>query len=378
MFAVQVNQEQRVITALILDTGPVLTGGPGPGQTARLGAYLMFLPELLRLWHPSKESLDRARRDLEQRAGAVLSEAQLRTDHGTFGDVVIEAMVFPMGTMTEEEVQRKITENAGRYFEETWAHRPLKSLSLIPPIDAAGSATLRKKLRGVIQFLQECAAPGPVSGYDFDRLRHKLGLTEDRPAAPAPAGEAPDFGRMSAADLAGVAIEGLTDDQLTQAWQAAQKLDAQELASGFARALVARPVRSEQPDRFAWYSFLSQRALDEGNTEAALNYVNEGERVDGEANESRRRNDYEQRRAQVHVKRGEADQAFDTFARLIERAPSELKYRGTAAEGMLALRQGERARRFAEEGLARARQQNDRDSEQYFLELMEAARKQGG
>ena len=33
---------------------------------------------------------------------------------------------------------------------------------------------------------------------------------------------------------------------------------------------------------------------------------------------------------------------------------------------------------FAADGLAQARKQNDRDSEQYFLELSEAARKQGG
>ena len=45
---------------------------------------------------------------------------------------------------------------------------------------------------------------------------------------------------------------------------------------------------------------------------------------------------------------------------------------------MLSLRQGARALRFAEEGLAMARQQNDRDSEQYFLELVGAAKRQVG
>jgi hypothetical protein len=34
--------------------------------------------------------------------------------------------------------------------------------------------------------------------------------------------------------------------------------------------------------------------------------------------------------------------------------------------------------RFAEEGVAAARQQNDRDSEQYLLELAAAAKKQMG
>jgi hypothetical protein len=100
--------------------------------------------------------------------------------------------------------------------------------------------------------------------------------------------------------------------------------------------------------------------------------------VDCEQNEGRRRNDYELRRGQVHVKRGEADAAADVFQRLIERVPDELKYRGSAAEAMLTLKQGERALRFAEDGLAAARQRGDRDSEQYLQELAGAAKRQLG
>ena len=100
--------------------------------------------------------------------------------------------------------------------------------------------------------------------------------------------------------------------------------------------------------------------------------------MDCEQNEGRRRNDYELRRGQVHVKRGEADAAADVFQRLIERVPDELKYRGSAAEAMLTLKQAARALRFAEDGLAAARQHGDRDSEQYLLELAEAAKRQMG
>ncbi len=104
--------------------------------------------------------------------------------------------------------------------------------------------------------------------------------------------------------------------------------------------------------------------------------MNEGQKQDCEQNEGRRRNDYELRRAQVHIKQREPDQAHDVFTRLIERSPDNVKYRGTAAEGMLSLRQSQRALQFAEDGLAVARQQNDRDSEQYLMELAEAARRQ--
>jgi hypothetical protein len=80
----------------------------------------------------------------------------------------------------------------------------------------------------------------------------------------------------------------------------------------------------------------------------------------------------------VHVKRGEADAAHDVFRRLIERSPANLRYRGSAAEAMLSLKQGARALEFAEAGLAAARKQNDRDSEQYLQELAAAAKKQMG
>jgi tetratricopeptide (TPR) repeat protein len=181
---------------------------------------------------------------------------------------------------------------------------------------------------------------------------------------------------MGTAELAGLNAETLTFEQLEQAYQAAQKLDAEELAAHFARALVSRPPQPERPDRFPWYSYLTQRALKEGNTDAALDLVNEGEKVDCENNEGRRRDDYELRRGQVHVKRGEPDAAEDVFRRLIERVPANLRYRGAAAEAMLSLKQGARALRFAEEGLSAARQANDRDTEQYLMELASAARKQ--
>jgi len=183
---------------------------------------------------------------------------------------------------------------------------------------------------------------------------------------------------MNAAELAGLKVESMTDEQLEQALTAAQKLDAEDLAVSFARGLTARPPRPDKTDRFPYFAFLTQHALKNGQPDAALDYVNEGERVDCEQNEGRRRNDYELRRGQVHVKRGEADAAADVFQRLIERVPDELKYRGSAAEAMLTLKQAERALRFAEDGLAVARQRGDRDSEQYLQELAEAAKRHLG
>ena len=78
------------------------------------------------------------------------------------------------------------------------------------------------------------------------------------------------------------------------------------------------------------------------------------------------------------TKRGDIESARDVFERLLERAPGELRYRGTATESMLAAKQAPAALQFAEQGLHKAREKNDRDSEQYFMELIAAARKQAG
>jgi tetratricopeptide (TPR) repeat protein len=383
LIGVQANQEQGVISGLILEKVPVFTVGSAGGQMAALASYMLVAQDLLRVWFPKKESLDKVIAEIQQGAGQALSPPHERTGPGSFADVVVEAVAFPTGPMPREEVARRVGEYASRYFEETWIHRPLKSLNLIPPIDAAGHLNLRKKLRGVVRFIEECATVGTSPGYDFSGLRRKLGILE--PAVPGdtavtavPREAAIDISRMGAAELGGLNIDSLSDAQLEEAYHAAQTLDAKELAGHFARALVARPPRPEQADRFPLYAYLSQRALADGNADAALEYVNAGEKFDGEQNDGRRRNDYELRRAQLHAKRGEAEQAGDTFDRLIARDPSNLRYRSDAAEAMLSARQGARALRFAEQGLAAARQQNNRDQEQYFLELTAAAKKQGG
>jgi tetratricopeptide (TPR) repeat protein len=376
LIPLQAGQEEDVFSALILDTGPVFTATPGLTEAAPLAGYLMIVQGVVRLWGPVEESFRRLRGELEQRAGPGLSEGHPRVSCAPFTDIITEALVFPVGVADKAEADRRIRTRAEAFFEETWLHRPLKSLNGIPPIDAAGHAVLRKKLRGVAGFLEQCAADGALQVYDFGRLRRKLGLAAG--AAAPPGGAAADVTAMGAPELAALPVEGLSDEQLEQAWTAAQRLDAHELGGRFAKALTSRPARPDHADRFPWYSYLADLALADGNADAAIDYINEGEKADCEHNEGRRRNDYELRRGKLHARRGEADAAQDVFERLIQRDPGNLRTRGAAAEAMLGLKQGPRALRFAEEGLAQARKQNDRDSEQYLMELAAAAKKQGG
>jgi tetratricopeptide (TPR) repeat protein len=372
LVGMQVREQEGILTGLVLDYGTALTAEHAARQLPHMGAHLLIIGDHLRIANASADALDKVRHDLQQRAGAALSEPRKMREAVPFHEVLSEALVFPVGYKDEQEARQAIAEHAGRFYEDTWVHRPLRSLQGVPPIDAAGHATLRKKLLGVIQFVEDCSTPGGTP-YEFDRLRRKLGLIKGTAAGQAPA--APDVGAMSTAELSALSPEALTEEQAEQAYQAALKLDARELAGAFARSLVSRPANPRRPDRYSWYGHLVQTALERGDTDAALNYLNEGEKADSEQNEGRRRNDYELRRGQIHARRGEADLAQDVFERLIARAPSEMRYRSSAAEAMLSARQGARALAFAEQGLARAREKNDRDSEDHFKELVSAARK---
>jgi tetratricopeptide (TPR) repeat protein len=377
LVGVQINEQEGILSGVIVEALPVLTVGSAGGQMVAPQAYIMLIRDLLRIWFPKKEPFDKVRTEIEQRLGSSLSAPRERAGPAHYGDVVAEAVVIPAGPMPEEEAKQRILDHARHYFEDVWIHRPLRALNHVPPIDATGTATLRKKLRGVIQFLQQCASLGGRSSYDFDRLRRKLGLSGE--ATPATAsGPALDIGAMGAAELSGLVTESLSTDQLEQAYQSAKKLDAGELTAKFAVALVARPAQAEKPDRFPFYSFLIQHALSEGAKDKALEFINAGEQSDADQNQGRRSSDYQLRRAQVLAKSGDAEQAGTAFDNLIQREPANLRFRGAAAEAMLSLKQGAKALAFAEQGLAAARQQNNRDEEQHFLELTAAARKQAG
>lgn len=370
--ASQVNHEQGLITGLLMAKKTALTPELAATQLAKVGAYVMVVVDHVRLWHTNAAALAQVREELQQRLGPALGMP--RSDQGVAGftDLLVDMMALPDTPMSKEEAAERMRKHHEAYFEEKWIHQPRKSLNQIPPVDAAGHAGLRKKLKGIVQFIQECAVSSPAKDYDFDRLRRKLGLLDD--AAPAAAG--PEIGSMSTAELAGLSVEQLTDESLEQAYQAALKLDAREVAGKFAQALVALPARPGKPrDRYPWYSHLLQLAMGAGDLDSALSLVDAGEKADCEENEGRRRNDYELRRAQLHAKRGATDAAHEVFERLVQRAPDELRYCGSATEAMLSAKQGARALVFAEKGLAKAREKNNRDLEQYFLELVHAAKK---
>jgi hypothetical protein len=373
----QVNQEEGVLHATVLEAPPpALTPELAARQNLKPAAYLALMGNLIHLSYIRKEPLDALFERFKQKLGDQIVQAQSVRGPAKFSDALAEPIAIPRNAASPEEAQQRMRAGFENFFEEVWIHRPLKSIGNVPPIDAVGHGTLRKKLRGVLQFLRECGEMTKYP-YDFDRLARKLGLLDGAPQAVTADGtQKQDIGVLSAAELAGLNTESLSSAELDQAYQAALKLDAKDLAATFAAQLVERPAYPERTDRFPLFQLVINQAMAQGKLNEALDYVNDGERDDCEKNEGKRRNEYELRRAQVHAKRGEFEDAERVYDSLIARVPTELNYRVNAAETMLSGRQGAKAAKYAKDGVAAAVKQKNRDLEGHFKELASAAQKQ--
>lgn len=385
----RVNQEEGILSAIILEPpGPALTPEMVAKQNLKPAAYVALMSNFVRLWHTNLDSLQSVYDRFKEKLGDLIVHPQAARGPAKFLESLSDGIRFPRQVASQEEAQQRMREGFENYYEEVWINRPLKSLSGVPPIDAVGSPTLRKKLRGVILFLTDCSATARYP-YDFNRLMRKLGLAEatpatpaaepttgaEAPAAPAPAPEKLDISSMGAAELAALNAESLSSADLDQAFQAATKLDAKEIAGKFAAMLVERPPYPERPDRYPLHQFLINQAVANSNLDAAMDHVNAGEADDCKNNEGKRRNEYELRRAQLHAKRGEFDDAERVFDALIARMPTEMNYRVNAAETMISARQGKKAEKYAKDGLAAAVKANNRDLEGHFKELLAAAQR---
>jgi tetratricopeptide (TPR) repeat protein len=373
----RVNQEEGVLSAIILEPPPpALTPELEARQSLKPAAYVAMMQNYVRLWNTRREALDAAFERMKQKLGDHIVQSQAIRGPAKFLETLSEAIGFPRNVTNQEEAQQRMREGFEKYYEEIWIHRPLKSLANVPPIDAVGHGALRKKLRGVLQFMRECFAMTQYP-YDFDRLPRKLGLLDAAAPVAAVEGSKPaNITALSAAELAALKTDTLSSAELDLAYQAALKLDAKELAGTFAAQLVERPAYAERADRFPLFQFLINQSMAQGNLDAALDSLNAGESDDCKNNEGKRRNEYELRRAQVHAKRGEFDDAERVYDSLIARMPTDLNYRVNAAETMLSARQGAKAAKYAKEGLAVALKQNSRDLEGHFKELAAAAQKQ--
>ena len=132
---VRVEKEEGVLTGVIVEKpSPALTAELETKQNPTLGAYLALMGNIVRLWNTSKDSLDRTQRLLKERAGAALGESYPARGPAKFFDVLSECLIFPR-LASEADFEPRMRAHLEKFFEETWIHRPLKSLAQVAPID---------------------------------------------------------------------------------------------------------------------------------------------------------------------------------------------------------------------------------------------------
>jgi tetratricopeptide (TPR) repeat protein len=388
MLSPQFDESQTVLSSLLVEELPsiVETGT----KLAKVVASVTVGGGTLRLWHSQKENVTKLAVEVRDRLQLAVSEAVEGTGPAQFAELVQEAVAYPLQVADMSQAQQKMADYAAAFYENVWSHRPLKAFGGVSPIDAAGSKLLRKRLLGVIKLHQDCveaSAPRmneegnvvPIRLYDFDKLRHRLGAEKQTADGPPPdllaAAQKRDFSAMSAADLGGLNMEQLSGSELEDAMKAALKLDARELAIGFAKTAVAKPVDPTKVDRYPLYLCLISSAISDGKPADALAHTKDGMAYDKANNGGKRANEYGVRAAQLFAKTGDVDGSVAAFNDLIARNPDEAKYYVTAIETMLSAKQGAKATAFAERGLEKAKATGNRDLEGACLELGEAAKR---
>ena len=126
----------------LLDTGTTL---------AKVVANLTIANGVLRLWHPTRESVEKVADEVRDRINLAVGEPVEGRGPVEFGDVAQEAWRTRRRRPTSPRPRRSSATTRRNYFEDVWAHRPLKSLGGATPLDAAGSKLLRKRLFGAGQ-----------------------------------------------------------------------------------------------------------------------------------------------------------------------------------------------------------------------------------
>lgn len=412
LLGVQASQESGTITGMIVEEllSLLVVGGT---TLAKVVAKFTIAQGVIRLWHSSREEVTKVADEFRAQLQLAVGEPQETHTPINFGDAVLEAVAFPTQTSDMAQAEDKLREHARNFFEGTWSRRPLRSLGGNSPLDAVGSSLMRKRVFGAVKFVEDCftgMVPQkrvgnqvvPMEVYNFNDLRHKLGL--EYVSAPPPNVAVPpeevssgheaafpghqesahihtpesarrEIAAMNAAELAGLDVAALSVDELDQAMRAALKLDARDLAVAFAQAGVAKPFDPARPDRYPLYAAAITGAMAEGNAEKAVQLAEQGERYDAEHNGRNRAVEFGLKKAQLFVKMKDVDRAAAAFDAVIATHPEEGKFYTTAAEEMLRLKNGAKALYFVERGLEKARQAGNRDLEGHCKELEAAARR---
>ena len=183
---IRANQETGVMVGMIVEELSSLLAIGGT-TLARVAAKLVIAGGVLRITHPNRESVAKVADDMRTALQLAIEQPVETTSSISFGDVALEALAQPVQTTDVAAAESKLRDHARNFFDNVWMHRPLKSLAGNSPLDAVGSKPLRKRVFGVVKFMEECLKAVqphkqigeelvPIETYDFDALRHKLSL----------------------------------------------------------------------------------------------------------------------------------------------------------------------------------------------------------
>lgn len=404
---VELEEDSGIIRGYFIEEVPTLAMSERT-PLFRPRARFVIVPPMLHLQSMDREQTTALAQQLYEESQMGLSPPQEWTQTADPRD--LHLLFLPLirrADMSNADAQERQKQYITDYFESVWLHKPLRSLDGNSPLDAVGSSRLRKRVFGAVRYMEDCyrtifglpleesSSPESIDHYDFQRLRHKLGLEYTAPP-PEPTAEdhtlrtaalshdvgaAPaskrDFGAMNVAELAALDRQNLSVEELEQAMRAALRLEARELAVAFARAGLEKPFDPSRPDRYPLFAAAITGALVQGNYAEALNWIARGEQYDREHNQGIRAIDYALKRANVYVRMKDVEGATRVFDDLLARHSAEGRLYTTAAEEMLRLKVADKARQFAQRGLQLAQQTQNRDLEAHCRELIAAAEKAG-
>lgn len=317
------------------------------------------------------KALEQARADFEAQYSGLIKFDRTFEQPGTYLHVTqgILDIRLPQG-LTPDQSDRFVEERMRSYFEDRWTQRPLHSLKGNTPIDSVGHPVLRRKVLGCIllldQLLSGLSAKLP---YNMERLKHKLGLDQALASTgEAVAGAPAPIASMNAIELAAVNIEGSSDDDLKLAFTSAKRLDANDLASKFAQALVNRAATTPGTDCFSYDQHLIFQLLGEDRVERAYVTTLKALERDTKQNGGKRSVDYRKLRLKVLLAGKRVQEARVDLDKLLAEKSEDLDLFVFAVEELLRFGHKEVAAKYAGMGKLIAAQKSDRDRFTFFEE----------
>jgi len=177
----------------------------------------------------------------------------------------------PPRDISADQYRALMDQHRRKAILEDWPELKLGALDGRSPREAAGVESLRIRLLAAIMVLEHWAArlPGETN---FNELRTRLGLPALGPLNPAkhPVAELP------AARLSRVAVDGLSDQDLTLAMFRAEAFGVRRAVKKFAEAIVARPSMADADQRLHAFAAL---ARNEEDVARALDYIDRGRKA---------------------------------------------------------------------------------------------------